>query len=221
MNLTVRTVLALIGVGIVALLLLVNFPILGIAGFAALGALIASGSKWGKERKQSLILSEHLSAESRLILRPVRRLAAFNREIVRKHDKHFEVVDEALVETENVVRQCIRWLEVRDRLEEMLAGKRSSQIHLAHLKWRMDTAFSEEERSMLEKAIAEQQAEVDHYNRIQKQVDVIDTRIRHAQFALEHLKMVLTMNSMDAQPQDENAITLGRGGSGIAAGGNF
>lgn len=219
MNLTVRTAFALLGVALVALLVLVNFPILGIAGFAALGALIASGAKWGKDRKQSLILSEHLSAESRLLLRPIRRLAAFNREIVRKHESHFSVTDEALVETENVVRQCIRWLEVRDRLETMLKGKRAAHIQLAHLKWRLETAFSEDERASLTRAIVEQQQQVDHYLKVQHQVDVIDMRIKHAQFALEHLKMVLTMTSIDAQPSDDNARALGIGGSGMAAGG--
>ena len=72
---------------------------------------------------------------------------------------------------------------------------------------------------MLEQAILEQKAEVNHYQGIQQQVDVIDTRIRHAQFALEHLKMVLTMTSMDAKPNDENTLTLGIGGSGMATGG--
>ena len=129
------------------------------------------------------------------------------------------MINDALIETENVVRQCIRWLEVRDRLQEMLSRRRASQIHLAHLKWRLETAVSEGERGMLEQAILEQKAEVNHYQGIQQQVDVIDTRIRHAQFALEHLKMVLTMTSMDAKPNDENTLTLGIGGSGMATGG--
>lgn len=219
MNPTLRTILVLVGAAIALVALLANFPILGVAAFCALGVLIASGSKWGKDRRQSLLLSEHLSPESRLMLRPVRRLAAFNREIVRKQEQRFSVIDDALIETENVVRQCIRWLEVRDRLVDMQRGQRASQIQLAHLKWRLETAYSDEERIKLETALAEQQTEVDHFFRIQKQIEIIDTRVKHAEYALDHLKMVLTMNSMDAKPQEDHLLTLGRGGSGMTAGG--
>lgn len=211
MQTTLKTIGMLFALALAVLMLVLQMPILGIAAFGCLGLLIASGSHWGKDRKQVIILSEHLSHESRRILRPVRRLAAFNRELARKHRDALLPDHQALVETENVLRQCIRWLEVRDRLVESLQQSESTHMHLERLMERLESCQSASERLHLELAAQHDRSLLEVRHQTERQIRAIDGRILHAKYSMEYLKTILSLAAMTSAAEESNPLTQGSG----------
>jgi hypothetical protein len=134
--------------------------------------------------------------EDRSRLAPVRKLQAEIEKVVADNSSNVAVKvigAEALTESNRIVDQCVRMLNLRAELSRATAGKSEAERGIAALEAQKAAATSDQERATLDSALAARRLEADHYAGASGTLERIDAGLAQAQAALSEMKSRLAM----------------------------
>ena len=162
-----------------------------IAGFAALGLLSAR-----REASRSDSSRGNLSADSRMLLRPIKRLADELQEFVSTNSSSqiVQVIGaEVVAESQGLFKQVTTSLTTRDEFQRLLRGRYEADKEIG--KARMKLEFSEgSDKSTIETTIEARTAELAHYDSIELNVRRIELGVHQTEAALAEMKARLSVS---------------------------
>jgi hypothetical protein len=191
-----------------------NLPVMLLsllAGVASVGLLSARAAQSGRAEHY-----EDLSAESRILLSPVKKLAA-DIETIIDTNKDSEVIRiigaEALTESQKLQAQVAKSLSMRDDLTRTLKGRAVAERAVREAEAKLPSA-SEEEKESLTTLIQSRTMEIQHYGEIEKQVKRLEVGITQAEAALAEMKARLSLSASSERATsgegDDLRATIGR-----------
>lgn len=188
------------GIGAVAGVVL-GSPIIIAAGvLVALGG-VAFGAMSQAQSRSGPHPSE-LSAEGRMILRPLRQIHDSLAEIVRNNSDVPEIKvvgEEALLESTGIMLHATELIQRRAQFKKSLRGRSEAQLALNRLQRDLQAATSDAERAALQSAIAATEDQIHEYARLDNAVSTVGARIKEAEATLATMKAQMVASLATAQ----------------------
>lgn len=159
--------------------------------------------------------TEDLSPESRVLIRPVRKLLQEMEEVATRNKGEVSpyIANEGLDEAKRLVAHSAAALKIRDRLTRERRGEYEATKGIAELEQRLAAATTDEERQSLQSAMEARRQELAHYSGIDASVSRIDSSVRQAEAVLAEMKARLASSAVGglaSQGSDDLREAVGR-----------
>lgn len=179
-------------------------PLVTIAGALVYVGSVAFGAM-GQAQARSGPHPSELSAEGRMLLRPLREIHESLEEIVRANPSVPEIKvigEEALSESRAILGHATQLIQTRSGMKKTLRGKSEAQLARTRLERDLAAATTDSERESLRAAIVATDAQIAEYDKIDQGMAAIIARIKEAQATLSTLKAQMIAGLASTQHQD-------------------
>jgi hypothetical protein len=141
-----------------------------------------------------------LDPETRILLRPIRRLHEQIEEVVNESTPSATLRilgPEALAESKRILDQSLRLLQIRSEMKRTLRGSYESVREKKKIAEQMEQATSEQERDSLNTALEARSLEQQHYQELEATIGRVDAGLRQAEAALSEMRARLAVAAKD------------------------
>ena len=158
---------------------------------------------------------DELSAESRILVRPLKKIYE---EMERAAEGKSEsispyIAQEALAESDHLLKQSIAALLLRDRLVRESRGQYDANKSIDDLQSRMSSATNDDEKTSLQSALDARQQEIGHYDQLKQGITKIESSVKQAEAAMAEMRARLVSSASQgvaAQGSDPLREAVGR-----------
>lgn len=188
---------------VVAFALLKSLPLI-VLSLVLWIAVVAIQSIAESGRRSGVPDLSEMSAESRILIRPLRELREQIERLVQMNADmpSVRVVGrEALAEADKIVEHSLKLGELRTELKKTLRGKSEAEVGLENLRRKLEIAATDEERDALASAVKAHEEEIAHYATIEASIAQVDSRLRSTEAALSELKTRIAVGAAGARAE--------------------
>lgn len=194
----------LIGAAAVVLGIVIGQPLIAVAGaMVYVGSVVLNAITHAQTRNGPH--PSELSAEGRMLLRPLRQIHDSLEQVVRanQHVPEIKVIgEEALIESQAIMTHVVSLVQTRSGMKKTMRGKSEAQLAKTRLERDLSNATSDSERESLRAAILATEEQIQEYEKLQKAMDTIIARIKEAQATLSTLKAQMISGLATSQHED-------------------
>lgn len=159
--------------------------------------------------------SEDLGAESRILLRPLKKLYQEMQEAAEGKSESISpyIAQEALQESKQLLDQSAAALQLRDRLLKESRSGYTAQKSADELQARLASVTDEDERTSLQSALDARKQELGHYQTLEQGIAKIESSVKQAEAAMAEMRAKLISSGaagLAQQGSDPLRETVGR-----------
>jgi len=158
---------------------------------------------------------DQLSAESRILVRPLKKIYEEMAQAAEGKSETISpyIAQEALSESDHLLKQSVAALLLRDRLVRESRGQYDASKSIGDLQSRIASSTSDDEKASLQSALDARQQEIGHYDQLKQGIAKIESSVKQAEAAMAEMRARLVSSGsagVAAQGSDPLREAVGR-----------